>query len=118
MYRDADEMESFGAEAPIPTSRLKALLGHLGITSALRYMIKGFARPRWVEFKAIAEIFNGNWVISRHKGPVFRASISDAMTVAAWQAITSWSHRNQDKLQNFVHHLLPYERRTNSRSLG
>jgi hypothetical protein len=34
LYRDADERESFGVEAPIPTGRLRALLGHLGITSA------------------------------------------------------------------------------------
>jgi hypothetical protein len=40
LYRDADEWESFGAEAPILTSRLHALLGHLGITSAPRYKIK------------------------------------------------------------------------------
>jgi hypothetical protein len=25
---------------------------------------------------------------------------------AAWQAITSWSHRNKDELQNSVHRLL------------
>jgi hypothetical protein len=36
LYRDADERESFGVEALIPTSRLRALLGHLGITSAPR----------------------------------------------------------------------------------
>jgi hypothetical protein len=41
LYRDADERESFGVEAPIPTGRLRALLGHLGITSAPRYRIKG-----------------------------------------------------------------------------
>jgi hypothetical protein len=28
LYRDADERESFGAKAPIPTGRLRALLGH------------------------------------------------------------------------------------------
>jgi hypothetical protein len=37
LYREADERESFGVEALIPTSRLCALLGHLGITSAPRY---------------------------------------------------------------------------------
>jgi hypothetical protein len=34
MYRDADEVESFGAESPIITGRLRALLEHLGITTA------------------------------------------------------------------------------------
>jgi antitoxin component HigA of HigAB toxin-antitoxin module len=34
MYRDADKVESFGAEAPVPTGRLRALLEHLGITTA------------------------------------------------------------------------------------
>jgi hypothetical protein len=35
MYRDADEMESFRAEAPVLAGRLRALLEHLGITTAL-----------------------------------------------------------------------------------
>jgi hypothetical protein len=48
LYRDADERESSGAEAPIPTGRLHALLGHLGITSTPRYRIKGVPRPEWV----------------------------------------------------------------------
>jgi hypothetical protein len=46
-------------------------------------------------------------VISRHTGPTYRASNSDAVADAAWQAITSWSHRHRGKLQNSVHHLLP-----------
>jgi hypothetical protein len=37
MYRDADEVESFRAEAPILTGRLRALLEHLCITTAPRY---------------------------------------------------------------------------------
>jgi hypothetical protein len=37
MYRDADEMESFGAESLILAGRLRALLEHLGITTAPRY---------------------------------------------------------------------------------
>jgi hypothetical protein len=40
MYRDADEVESFGAESPILAGRLRALLEHLGITTAPRYRIK------------------------------------------------------------------------------
>jgi hypothetical protein len=40
LYRDADKRESFSAKAPIPTGRIHALLGHLGITSAPRYRIK------------------------------------------------------------------------------
>jgi hypothetical protein len=35
-YRDADERESFGATAPIPTGRVHALLGHMVITSTPR----------------------------------------------------------------------------------
>jgi hypothetical protein len=56
LYRDVEDIESFGAEAPVPTSRLQALLGHLGITSAPNYRIKGIPRPGRVEFKAIVEI--------------------------------------------------------------
>jgi hypothetical protein len=57
MYRDVDEVESFRAEAPVLASRLRALLEHLGITTALRYRIKEVLCPGWVEFKAIVEIF-------------------------------------------------------------
>jgi hypothetical protein len=76
MYRDAHKIESFGAKTPVPIGRLKALLGHLGITSTPRYRIKGVLRPGWVEFRVVAEIFNETWITSRHQGPTFRASIS------------------------------------------
>jgi hypothetical protein len=107
LYRDVDERESFGVEAPIPTDRLRALLGHLGITSTPRYQIKGVPHPGRVAFKVVVEIFSGPRVLCRHKGPAFRASISDVVTDAAWQAITSWSRRNKDDLQNSIHRLLP-----------
>jgi hypothetical protein len=40
MYRDADEVESFGAKALVLSGRLWALLEHVGITTAPRYRIK------------------------------------------------------------------------------
>jgi hypothetical protein len=40
MYRDADKVESFRAESSILAGRLRALLEHLGITTAPRYRIK------------------------------------------------------------------------------
>jgi hypothetical protein len=98
MYRDADKMESFGAESPVITGRLRALLEHLGITTAPRYRIKEIPRSGRVEFKAIAEIFFGSRVICRHKGPAFRTSRSDAVADAAWQAITLWVRSNKSRL--------------------
>jgi hypothetical protein len=71
MYRDADEVESFEAESPILTGRLRALLEHLGITTAPRYRIKEVPCSGRVEFKAIAKIFFGSRVLCRHKGPAF-----------------------------------------------
>jgi hypothetical protein len=44
LYQDADEVESFGAESPILAGRLRALLEHLGITTAPRYRIKEVPR--------------------------------------------------------------------------
>jgi hypothetical protein len=88
MYRDADEVESFGAEAPVLAGRLWALLEHLGITTAPWYRIKEVPRLGRVEFKAIAEIFFGSRVLCRDKGPAFWTSQSDAVADAAWQAIT------------------------------
>jgi hypothetical protein len=108
MYRDGDEVESFRAESPILAGRLRALLEHLGITTAPRYGIKEVPCPGRVEFKAIAEIFFRSRIIYRHKGPAFRTSRSDAVADAAWQAITSWVRSNKSRLQNLVHYLLPY----------
>jgi hypothetical protein len=83
MYRDVDEVESFGVEGPILADRLQALLEHLGITTVLRYRIKEVSRPGRVEFKVVAEIFFGSRVLCRHKGPAFRTSRSDAVADAA-----------------------------------
>jgi hypothetical protein len=107
LYKDADERESLCSEALISTDRLRALLGHLGITSAPRYRIKGVPRPWRVEIKVVAEIFSGPRVLYRHQGPTFRASISDVVADAAWWAITSWRRRNKGEPQNSIHHLLP-----------
>jgi hypothetical protein len=107
MYRDADEMESFGAESSILTDRHRALLEHLGITTAPRYRIKEVPRSGRLEFKDIAEIFLGSRILCRHEGPAFRTSCSDA----AWQAITSWVHSNKSRLQNSVHYLLHYRKK-------
>jgi hypothetical protein len=63
MYRDADEVESFGAESPILAGRLRALLEHLGITTAARYRVKEVPRSGRVEFKAIAELFFGSRIL-------------------------------------------------------
>jgi hypothetical protein len=84
MYRDADEVESFGAESPIHAGRLRALLEHLGITTAPRYRIKEDPCLGRVEFKAITEIFFGSRILCRHKGPAFRTSRSDAVAYATW----------------------------------
>jgi hypothetical protein len=110
MYRDADEVESFGAEAPVPTRRLRALLEHLGINTAPRYRTKEVRHPRRVEFKAIAEIFLMFRILYRHQGSAFRASRSKAVVDAVWQAITSWVRSNKSRLQNSVHRLLPYRK--------
>jgi hypothetical protein len=111
MYQDADEVESFGAEAPVLAERLRALLEHLGISTAPRYRIKEVPRSGQVEFKAIAEIFFGSRILCRHKGPAFRTSQSDVVADAAWQAITSWVHSNKSRLQSSVHYLLPYRKK-------
>jgi hypothetical protein len=116
MYRDADEMESFGAESPILTGRLRALLEHLGITTAPRYRVKEVPRSGRVVFKAIVEIFFGSRILCRHKGLAFRTSRSD--DVAAWQAITSWICSNKSRLQNSVHYLLPYRKKDQFKAYG
>jgi hypothetical protein len=118
MYRDADEVESFRAESPILTGRLRALLEHLGITTAPRYRIKEVLRSGRVEFKAIAEIFFRSRILCRHKGPAFRTSQSDVVANAAWQAITSCVRSNKSRLQNSTHYLLPYQKKDQFKAYG
>jgi hypothetical protein len=88
-------VESFGAESLILAGRLRALLEHLGITTALWYRIKEVPCSGWVEFKAITEIFFGSRILCRHKGLAFRTSRSDVVADATWQAITSWVCSNK-----------------------
>jgi hypothetical protein len=118
LYQDADEVESFRAESPILASRLRALLEHLGITTAPRYRIKEVPHSGRVEFKAIAEIFVGSRILYRHKGPAFRNSRSDAIADAAWQAIASWVRSNKSRLQNSVHYLLSYRKKDQFKAYG
>jgi hypothetical protein len=118
MYRDADEVESFGAESPILADRLRALLEHLGITTAPRYRIKEVPRSGRVEFKAIVEIFFRSRILCRHKRPAFRTLCSDAIADAAWQAITSWVRSNKSRPQNSVHYLLPYRKKDQFKAYG
>jgi hypothetical protein len=118
MYRDADEVESFGTESLIVAGRLRALLEHLGITTAPWYRIKEVPRSGWVEFKAIAEIFFGSRILCRHKGPAFRTSRSDAVADAAWQTITSSVRSNKSWLENLVHYLLPYRKKDQFKAYG
>jgi hypothetical protein len=66
MYRDADEVESFRAESLVIPDRLRALLEHLGITTAPWYRIKEVPHSGRVEFKAIADIFFTSRVLCRH----------------------------------------------------
>jgi hypothetical protein len=118
IYQDADEVESFRVEPPILTDRFRALLEHLGITTAPRYRIKEVPHPGRVEIKAVAEIFSGSRVLCRHNGPAFRTSCSDAVADAAWQAITSWVRSNKCQLQNSIHYLLPYGKKDQFKAYG
>jgi hypothetical protein len=118
MYWDADEVESFGVETTVLAGRLRALLEHLGITTAPRYKIKEVPRSGRVEFKAITEILFRSRVLCRHNGLAFRTSRSDAVADAAWQAITSWVHSNKRQLQNSVHYLLPYRKKDQFKAYG
>jgi hypothetical protein len=83
MYRDADEVVSFRAESLILAGGLRALLEHLGITTAPQYRIKEVPHSGRVEFKAIAEIFFRSRILCRHKGPAFRNSRNDVVADAA-----------------------------------
>jgi hypothetical protein len=110
-FHDADEIKTFGDEAPIPTGRLRNLLNHINITTLPEFRIKRIPCPGREEYKATVEIISGPNVLSRHKGPAFRTTYQDAVADTAWQAITSYSQRYHDELRNTVYHLLPQRKK-------
>jgi hypothetical protein len=73
-FHDADEIKTFGDEAPIPTSRLGDLLNRINITTPLEFKIKRILRPGQEEYKAIVEIINRPNVLSQYKGPAFKTT--------------------------------------------
>jgi hypothetical protein len=107
IFHVADEIKTFGDEAPIPTGRLRDLLKHINITTPPEFRIKRIPHPGREEYKAIVEIISGPNVLNQHKGPAFRTTYPDAVADAAWQTITTYSRRYHDELRNTVYHLLP-----------
>jgi hypothetical protein len=83
MFHDTNEIKTAGNEALIPTGRLRDLLSHLNITTHPEFRIKRVPCHGWEEYKEIVEIFSGPNVLSRHKGPAFRATYQDAVANAA-----------------------------------
>jgi hypothetical protein len=118
IFHDADEIKTFGDEAPIPTGRLRDLLNHINITTPPEFRIKRILCPGREEYKAIVEIISGSNVLSRHKGPAFRTTYQDAVADAAWQSITTYSQRYHDELRNTVYHLLPQRKKNKLKVSG
>jgi hypothetical protein len=83
IFHDADEIKTFGDEAPIPTGRLRDLLKHINITTPPEFRIKRIPCPGREEYKAIVEIISGPNVLSRHKGPAFMITYPNAVADAA-----------------------------------
>jgi hypothetical protein len=106
-FHDANEIKTFGNEAPIPTGGLRDLLNHINITTPPEFRIKRIPHPDREEYKAIVEILSGPNVLSRHKGPAFRTTCQDAVADASWQTITTYNSKYHDELRNTVYHLLP-----------
>jgi hypothetical protein len=117
-FHDANEIKTFGDEAPIPTGRLRDLLNHNNITTPPEFRIKRIPRPGREEYKAIVEIISGPNVLSRHKGPAFRTTYQDAVADAAWQSITTYSWRYHDELRNTIYQLLPQRKRNKFKVSG
>jgi hypothetical protein len=118
IFHDADEIKTFGNEAPIPTGRLRDLLKHINITTPPKFRIKRIPRPGREEYKAIVEIISGPNVLSRHKGPAFRTTYPDAVADATWQVITTYIQRYHDEPRNTVYHLLPQRKRNQFKVSG
>jgi hypothetical protein len=63
-FHDADEIKTFGDEAPIPTSQLSDLLNHINIITPPEFRIKRIPCPGREEYMAIVEIISGPNVLS------------------------------------------------------
>jgi hypothetical protein len=118
MFHDADEIKTFGDEAPIPTGRLRDLLNHINITTSPEFWIKRIPHPGWEEYKAIVEIISGPNVLSWHKGLAFRSTYLDVVANTAWQTITTYSRRYHDELRNIVYYLLPQRKKNKFKVSG
>jgi hypothetical protein len=63
-FHDADEIKTFGDEAPISTGRLRDLQNRINITTPPEFRIKRIPRPGREEYKAVMEIIGGPNVLS------------------------------------------------------
>jgi hypothetical protein len=117
-FHDADEIKTFGDEAPIPTGRLRDLLNHINVTTPPEFRIKRIPCPGREEYKAIVEIISGPNLLSQHKGPAFRTTYQDAVADTAWQVITTYNRRYHDELRNTVYHLLPQRKKNKFKVSG
>jgi hypothetical protein len=64
MFHDANEIKTFGDEAPIPIGRLRDLLNRINITTPPEFRINRISRPDREDYKAIVEIISGPNVLS------------------------------------------------------
>jgi hypothetical protein len=117
-FHDTEEIKTFGNEAPIPTGRLRDLLNHINITTPPEFRIKRISCLGREEYKTIMQILSGPNVLSQRKGPAFRTTYQDVVADAAWQLITTYSHRYHDELRNTVYHLLPQRTKNKFKVLG
>jgi hypothetical protein len=94
------------------------LLNRINITTLPEFQIKRILCPGREEYKAIMEIISRPNVLSRYKGPAFRTTYQDAVADAAWQAITTYSHRYHDELRNTIYYLLPQRKKNKFKASG
>jgi hypothetical protein len=64
------------------------------------------------------EIFSGPNVLSRHKGPAFRATYQDVVANAIWQVITTYNRRYRKELRNTIYRLLPQRKKNKFKTSG
>jgi hypothetical protein len=117
-YHDASEFRSYGEESPTIISQLHSLLFHLSITEASEFKIKRIPRPRREEFCATLEIYNETRVVRKHKGPAFRSTCAEAISDAAWQAMTSFNRTRRDKLKGSIYFLFPQRKKNTFKISG
>ena len=91
-------LQSFDEKGDYFPEELEKMLKQIGAAWKPVYDLKIVPRPGRDEWTASVNIYNGPEWISGHNSPAPRSTRRQAVTDAAWEAITALSHTHKERL--------------------